>query len=144
MTWRLETIAPDLVERLEGEPEPRLRAVAEGVAAAALRATGVSDERIDRALAALRAGDYGDLEQRKAVKALADELDEAAWDVQERMDAGEGDQDEYLTAFRRARAVTSLWFALDSDPMVAAMEASYEARAAADDAAVRREIAGAS
>ena len=114
MTWRLEAIAPDLVEQIEREPEARLRAVAEGVAAAALRID--TPIRIDGV------------------------LDEAAWDLQERMDAGQAAHDEYLAAFRRARAVTSLWFALDSDPMVAAMEASYEARAAADDAAVRREI----
>lgn len=143
MTWRLETIAADLVDELAHKPELRLRVAAEAVAVAALHATDIQDERIDQALAALRAGEYGDAVKRKAVKALADELDEAAWDIQEQVDTGDAYQHEYLAAFRRARAVTSLWFALDDDPMVAAMEAAYEARAAADDGLVRREIASA-
>jgi hypothetical protein len=144
VTWRLETVAVGLVEQLEVQPEPHLRAIAERVAVAALRAMRVSDGRIDHALAALRAGDYGDVHQRATVRALANELDEAAWDLQERLDAGEADHEDHSAAFRRTRAVMSLWFALDSDATVAAIEASYEARAATGDAAVRREIAAAS
>lgn len=141
MTWRLNTIAPDLVEQLEREPEPRLRTMAEGVVDAALRDAEIRSETVDSALAALRAGRYGESDERSATKALADELDEAAWDIQERVDAGEAEQEDYLSAFRRARAATALWFALDDDPLTAAMEAAYEARAATDDGVVRREIA---
>lgn len=141
MTWRLNTIAPDLVEQLEREPEPRLRTMAEGVVDAALRDAEIRSETVDSALAALRAGRYGESDERSATKALADELDEAAWDIQERVDAGEAEQEDYLSAFRRARAATALWFALDDDPQTAAMEAAYEARAATDDGVVRREIA---
>lgn len=141
MTWRLNTIAPDLVEQLEREPEPRLRTMAEGVVDAALRDAEIRSETVDSALAALRAGRYGESDERSATKALADELDEAAWDIQERVDAGEAEQEDYLSAFRRARAATALWFALDDDPRTAAMEAAYEARAATDDGVVRREIA---
>jgi hypothetical protein len=141
VSWRLSTIAPDLVEQLEREPEPRLRALTEGVVDAALRATDVQDEAVERALEALRAGRYGDSAERDAAKRLADELDEVAWDLQERVDAGEADQEDYLAAFRRARAVAALWFALDEDPPTAAMEAAYEARAATDDGVVRRELA---
>ena len=144
VTWRLQTVLPDLVEYLERLPEPRLRTVAEAVVIAALRAAGLSEVRVERALEALRARAYGDSEQRASVEALADELDEAAWAVQERMDAGEPNEAEYSAAFRRARAAASLWFALDSDPLAAALEASYEAQAAADEATVRREIAAAS
>jgi hypothetical protein len=140
MNWRLGTIAPDLVEQLEGESDQRLRRVTEAVVPTALTAASVDDDRSDRALAALRAGRYGDSEERAAMKTLTDELDEVAWDIQDRTGAGEADEVDYLAAFRRARAAMALWFALDDDPAVAAMESIYEARAATDDQAVRRDL----
>ena len=143
MSWRLNTIAPDIVEELEREEEPQLRLAAERVAGAALQEADVRDETVDRALTALRAGRYGESEERSAVKAFADRLDELAWDIQEQVDTGEAEQEDYLTAFRKARAATALWFALDEDPRTAAIEAAYEAQAATDDGLVRREIAAA-
>jgi hypothetical protein len=141
VSWRLNTIAPDIVEELEREEEPQLRLAAERVAGAALREADVRDETVERALRALGDGRYGDSEERSAIKALADRLDELAWDIQERVDSGEADQKDYLAAFRKARAATALWFALDGDPRTAAIEAAYEAQAATDDGVVRREIA---
>ena len=35
----------------------------------------------------------------------------------------------------------ALWFALDDDPLTAAMETAYEAEAATDDRVMRREVA---
>jgi hypothetical protein len=144
MTWRLNTVAPDLVERLEGEGDPELRRLTANVVEAALREQEVRDESVERGLDGLRNGRYGDAEDRAAVKALADRLDELAWDLQDQVDAGEAEQEDYLAAFRKARAATALWFALDPDPRTAAIEAVYEAQAATDDGVVRREIAAAS
>jgi hypothetical protein len=144
VTWRLDTVAPDLVERLEGEEEPELRRLTANVAQAALREQDVRDESIDGGLAALREGRFGDSEEREAVKAFADRLDELAWDLQERVDAGEAEQVDYLTAFRKARGATALWFALDADARTAAIETAYEAQAATDDGVVRRELAASS
>ena len=46
-----------------------------------------------------------------------------------------------MKAFARARAVSAAWFALDPDPVKAAVEATYEAQAAINDLAlIRREI----
>jgi hypothetical protein len=144
VSWRLSGIAPDLVEQLEGESEAQLRRTAEAVVDAALRATKVGSGTVKQALAALQAGRHGALEERRVVKQLADRLDESAWDLQDRVEAGEAGRDEYLDEFRRARAVTALWFALEPDPLVAAVEVAYEARAATDDDVVRREIAAVS
>jgi hypothetical protein len=141
MTWRLNTVAPDLVERLEAEGQPELRRLTANVVEAALREQDVRDESVDRGLEALRAGRFGGTEDRAAVKALADRLDELAWDLQEQVDAGEAEQDDYLAAFRKARAATALWFALDPDARSAAIEGVYEAQAATDDGVVRRELA---
>ena len=143
MSRRLDSIARDLAEQLEREPEPRLRRVAERVALAALGEVSLEDDRVDRAVDALRAGRFGETAERAALKALVDELDEAAWDLQDEVEAGQADQGSYLAAFGRARAAMALWFALDGDPLEAAMEAAYEAEAATDDRLLRREIAAA-
>jgi hypothetical protein len=141
MNTRLTTIAPDLVEELVRCPPDRLRRIAERVAEAAIEGAELSDGRADGALAALRAGGFGDTDERASAKTLTDELDEAAWDVQDRVEAGDAEQGEYVAAFRRARAGMSLWFALHADPLVAALESVYEARAALDDGAVRELVA---
>jgi hypothetical protein len=143
MSRRLDAIARDLAEQLERESEPRLRRVAERVALAALGEVSLEGDRIDRAVEALRAARYGETSERAALKALVDELDEAAWDLQDEVEAGRPDQADYLAAFGRARAAMALWFALDGDPLEAAMEATYEAEAATDDRLLRREIAAA-
>lgn len=62
-------------------------------------------------------------------------------DLQDRVEEGSADRSEYLTAFARARAAMALWFALEADPLTAAMESAYEAEAATDDNVLRREIA---
>jgi hypothetical protein len=141
MNTRLTTTAPDLVEELERCSPDRLRRIAERVAQAAIERAEINDERTDGALAALRAGSFGDTDARASAKALTDELDEVAWDIRDRVEAGDAEQEEYLAAFRRARAAMSLWFALDADPIVAALELVYEARAALDDGAVRELVA---
>jgi aminopeptidase N len=143
MSRRLDAIARDLAEQLEREPVPRLRRVAERVALAALGEVPVEDDRVDRAVAALRAARFGETSERAALKALVDELDEAAWNMQDEVEAGQADQADYLAAFGRARAAMALWFALDGDPLEAAMEAAYEAEAATDERLLRHEIAAA-
>ena len=55
---------------------------------------------------------------------LVERLDEQAWDLKDQVERGEAAQDEYLSAFRRARAA-SAWQAL-MHPM-ALDDAAYEA-----------------
>jgi hypothetical protein len=141
VTWRLEAIAADLAKQLEGQPESQLRQVAERVALAALANVPLRDDRVDRAMELLRLGGYGDSAERDALKEMIEELDKAAWELQDELEAGRSDQADYLTAFGLARAAAALWFALGGDPLEAAMEASYEAEAATDDRLLRREIA---
>jgi hypothetical protein len=140
MNERLKTVDPDLVRRLEGQDEPHLRQVAERIAEAATKGVDITDERVEHALAALRSGRFGDTQERESVKRLADDLDELAWRAQDRVEAGEAAQGEYLAAFRRARGVMSLWFALNDDPWVAATEAAYEACSALDKNDVREVV----
>jgi hypothetical protein len=117
--------------------------VGERVALAAPGDVALKEGRVDRAVEALRAGRFGETSERAALKVLVDELDEAASKLQDEVDAGHADPADYLAAFGRARAPMALWFALDADPLEAAMEAAYEAQAATDDGLLRREIVAA-
>jgi hypothetical protein len=111
----------------EEEAEPTLREAAERAARQAVKATDLVGDPIEGALAALQRHEYGNSQVRAALRAFTDELDNKAWDIQDRAEDGTASSEEYERAFRRARAATSLWCALDSDPSRAAKEATYEA-----------------
>lgn len=124
---RLGTVDLPLVHEVSGYDTTRLRAAAAAVVRHGLSRAGVSDPRVDAALARLAAGQWGDGPARDELRALVDELDEAAWDAQ---DAGRPD---YLPSFARARAAGALDYALDADPLLAALEAAYEVQAGLGD-----------
>jgi hypothetical protein len=112
---RLEVIAPDIAETLTslGNTSKRLVAYA---CRLAVTETGLEDDRSSRALDALEAG-RADRSDAEAVRALAVELDEAAWRTQ---DAG-----TYLRSFTRARAAAAVAFALDGEDAEAIYEAAH-------------------
>lgn len=141
--WRLSAIAPDIAQELERSPAAHLRILAERLAKAAIQHHRLDDTRIDAALRALREQRYGSSRERLDLRTLVDDLDEAAWVLQERVEANRAPESDYIGAFERARAAMALWFALDEDPLAAAVEAAYEAEAATDDRTLRREVAAA-
>jgi hypothetical protein len=133
MASRLSTTAPDIALRLEGAESHRLRQVAEAVASLAVAQTGQSDSCLDAAIDLVKRGMFGDSAERTRVQLLTEELDETQWDLQERVESGTASQEQYLNAFRRARAASTVWFALADDPLEAALESVYEAHAAIAD-----------
>jgi hypothetical protein len=133
MPSRLSTIAPDLAAWLEHQSRQRLRAAAANAARLAVDRTRLTDPRLDAALTALRNGQFGRMAEQSGVQQLVDELDAAAWNLQEKAEVGTVPHQAYSAAFRRARAAASVGFALGSDALSAALEAVYEAHAATAD-----------
>ncbi len=132
MRTRLDSVSPELAERLRGTGDDALRRVAAAVGDLAVQGVLLSDPRLDRALSIIRRQAAGAKEQVE-LQSLVNELDEAAWEIQERVQSGGSPEEEYLQAFQKARAASAVAFALDSDPHTAAMEAAYEAQAAVGD-----------
>jgi hypothetical protein len=130
---RLATVARDLVTALERAGDRQRRDVAEAVSSWVVQRAGLADPRVDVAQAALREQRVGEGPERDAMRRLAEQLDGEAWDARERSDAGPYPPQRYLDLFARARAASSVWNALDPDPLVAALEAVYEAQAATGD-----------
>ena len=60
-------------------------------------------------------------------------LDQVAWDIQEMAETGAASYQTYSIAFQRARTASAVGFALERDPLRAALEAVYEAQAAVAD-----------
>jgi hypothetical protein len=133
MLSRLSTIAPDLAAWLEHQSRERLRVAAANAAHLAVERTRLTDLRLDAALTALRNGRFGRMAEQSGVQQLVDELDAAAWDLQEKAEVGTVPHQTYIAAFRRARAAASVGFALGSDALSAALESVYEAHAATAD-----------
>lgn len=129
---RLDSISTELADRLRNTSEEGLRRVATAAGRLGVARILISDARIDMALAALDRGEL-DGDMRVRLDGLVEELDQAAWEVQQRAHAGRALENDYVTAFAKARAASALACALDVDPKRAAMEAVYEAQAALGD-----------
>jgi hypothetical protein len=117
-----------------------LRQVAARLAALSIEQSRLSDPRVDQALAALHGQGFGDSSAREALRELAENLDQRQWSLQEAGQGGDPSSASHMLAFRQARAASSVWFALESDPLTATLESAYEAQAASSVASVRDAI----
>ena len=127
---RLSTISPELVALLSSKETTHLVRVSAATVDWVFKEVEVVDSRVTAGRVALSAQDFGDSVVRTQVFELVEELDVVAWDLQD--SDGSGDSPAYLLAFRRARAVDSLWNALAGGDLEATMDCVYEAFAASD------------
>lgn len=133
MTSRLTYAAPELVPVLEGLDEEGSARLAAALVEWALAGSAMQDDpRIAGVVQGVREGRVASAAVRVVVADLVQELDEAAWDIQDELKPGEP-EDEYVRAFRRARAVNALSYALDVSAADALLECAYEAHAATGD-----------
>lgn len=133
MDFRLQTVAPELVRELSGAADNQRRAAAIAASRLAIERTAQPDSSVDNALHSLNLGRTGEIPERLAVRALMEELDYAAWDLQELVDAGQAEQHECLLAFAKARAVAAVEAAFEENSLAAAANAAYEAQHAIQD-----------
>ena len=133
MSVALESALPGLSARLDRASSEQQRAAALAAARMATMRAGLADLRIEAANQAVGTDRFGNSPERDAIEALLEELDNAAWILQEAAGGGASNP-VYLLAFRKARAAGALWSAMDEDPLRAAIEAIYEAHHAIADA----------
>jgi hypothetical protein len=140
MWCRLSSISVELVEQLQMQAPERLRRAAADAASLAVQQLRLADPRLDAALASLREGKFGDSGERSAVQQLTRELDAIGWEAQKTAEECNSSMQPYYAAFARARAAASVKWALDSNPLNAALEAVYEAQAAVADLQALRTV----
>jgi hypothetical protein len=129
---RMGTVSEQIVRDVARYDAARLRRVTASVVRLGLRGAPVEDPRLTAAIAAFEAGEWGDTPARRNLRGLVEELDEVAWDAQDAAERGEADDADYDVAFARARVTSAVDFALDSDPLQAALESAYEVQAGLD------------
>lgn len=130
---RLSALSPELVSLLSGKSATQLQRASAAAADWALKAVEIDDPRLAAGLEALAAQDFGNSVVRAGVLELVEELDAAAWDIQE--SDIPADSPAYVDAFRRARAVNSLLNALAGADLEATLDCVYEAFATSDSTA---------
>jgi hypothetical protein len=127
----LTQISPELVDQLRQSTDDTRHQLVERACLLAVQRTNVADPRLTEALDAIHSRTFGIQDLRTQVDALTQELDETAWDIQDRVDAGDASQDEYHRAFVKARAAAAIGFALDGS-LEASFDSLYEAYYAID------------
>ena len=122
----LMSICSELVDLLDRSTEDERYRIVERACLLAIRRSGVSDPRLVDALDAIRRRDFTPPHLCVQVDTLTQELDEAAWGVQDRIETGDATEVEYHQHFAKARAVAAVGFALDGSA-TASFESLYEA-----------------
>jgi hypothetical protein len=130
---RIESIAEDFSQRLERLSGDECRAIATAACELALSRNPVDDPVVISARLALQSGRSPTDAERTQLENLLNRLDVAYFELQATAEERQDGSSAWEAAFKRARAVASLFYALDDDPLTAAAEAVYEAAAALDD-----------
>ena len=125
---RLDSVARDLRAQLEGLDDGELRRIAHAVAHRAVSQTRLEETSVGDAFEAV--GRPGQAAVREVVREAVQRLDEEAWEAGDEAEAGRGSEAAHAAAFARARAAAAVEWALDDDPLTAALESVYEAHAA--------------
>jgi hypothetical protein len=125
-------VGAELASRLLGATEQHQRDVSIAAAVAAVRAARLSKPLLEETVDELVNHRYGG-PFRDEVERLELELDERAWTLQEQVESGGAQREEYTDAFRRARAAGAMKMALDADARTAVTESVYEASHAVQD-----------
>jgi len=129
---RLESIEPRLAEEIKKSGSELQRRVALLACRFAMNAAPVGNSIAAQALLVLEIGQRFTEEQLAKLNNLQQELDDRYFDLQEQAEDDAEKQVEALQYFGQARAVSALLFSQDSDPLVASMEAVYEASSTTD------------
>lgn len=130
---RLERLSPDLADRLRHASPPKQRAAALAACEFAVAHTKVEYAIVEKALKKVRAAGVLAPTERAELDALAAQLDEEYFVLQDAAEEGRASTEDYMRRFSEARAIAALSFVGGEDAFQAATEAIYEAAATTDD-----------
>lgn len=132
MMMRLETITKDFTEKLRKASPARQRAATLVACQIALQAAQIDLTVVSESLVLLQQKSTLPKEHVKKLNAIAAQLDEEYFDMQERVESEPASASASLLLFAKARAVSALAYAGGDDALDAAMEAIYEASTAVE------------
>jgi hypothetical protein len=127
----LVQISPELVDMLRQSTDDTRHQIVVQACLLAVERADMDDPKLTEALDAIRRRSFAIPDLRSRLDALKQELDEIAWDTQDRVEAGHATEEEYRRAFAKARAAAAIGFALDGS-LSASFDSLYEAYYAID------------
>jgi hypothetical protein len=127
----LMQISPELVDKLRRSGDETRHRIVERACLLAVQRADVAAPTLTEALDVIHRRSFGVPDLRSQVDGLAQELDEIAWDIQDRIGTGGATEAEYRRAFVKARAAAAIGFALDGS-LSASFDSLYEAYYAID------------
>jgi hypothetical protein len=130
---RLETLLPDLAGTLQRASATKPRAASLAALEFVIARAKVEHPLVQKALEKVRAAGVLTPKDKAELNALAAQLDEDYFALQEAAEEGRASTEDYMRLFGQARAVAALSFAGGEDALQAATEAIYEAAATTDD-----------
>ncbi|MDF7796857.1 hypothetical protein [Pseudomonas syringae] len=133
MIMRLEMVEKGLVEKLKLVSQEQRRNAVKVACELAFQACPVEVPIVVESLRQLRSGNKLTSDQVSGLDALAAQLDEKYFDLQDSLDEGQNLNVEGLQLFSQARTVSALFLAGGEDSLITATEAIYEASSAVDD-----------
>lgn len=129
---RLETLSPDLAAKIQRASAAKQRAASLAACEFAISHAKVEHPLVKRALERVRALGVFTPDEKAELEALAAQLDEEYFTLQEAAEEGRASTEDYMRVFSQARAVAALAFAGGEDASQAVTEAIYEAAATTD------------
>ena len=133
MIMRLEMVEKELVEKLKLVSQEQRRSAVKVACELAFQTCPVEVPIVVESLRQLRSGNKLTTDQVSGLDALAAQLDERYFDLQDSLDEGQNLNEEGLQLFSQARAVSALSLAGGEDSLMTSTEAIYEASSAVDD-----------
>lgn len=130
---RLEKVEKELVEKLKLLSEEQRKIAVKVACELALQACPVEMPIVAESLRQLLSANRLTTDQVSGLQALAAQLDEQYFDVQDGLGEGQYLNPEGLQLFSQARAVSALSLAGGENSLMTATEAIYEASLAVDD-----------
>lgn len=130
---RLESLSPDLGDKLQRASAVKQRAASLAACEFAISHAKVEHAIVEKALEKVRRAGVLAPQERDELVALAEQLDEEYFNLQEAAEEGRASTEDYMRLFGQARAVAALSFAGGEDALQAATEAIYEAAATTED-----------
>jgi hypothetical protein len=130
---RLDSLSADLADKLRRASSAKQRAASLAASKFAIARAEVEHPLVEKALEKVRTAGVLTPKEKAELDALAAQLDEEYFALQEAAEEGRASTDDYMRLFGQARAVAALAFAGGEDALQAATEAIYEAAATTDD-----------
>lgn len=130
---RIETLSPEVADRLRRASRAKQRAASIAACEFALSQAQIDDPLVQEILEKVRLAEVLTPEKKTEIELFVARLDDEYFDLQEAADDGRASAYDCLRKFAQARAVAALSFAGNEDSHEASAEAIYEAAAASQD-----------